>query len=610
MENAKFIKDLIKVGIALVLILIANLITPNNPELAPYLWGAAFVVGGYAKAVEGVKKTIEAKSLNVEFLMIAAATGAFIVNDYAEGAILILIFAISGVLEAYATSRSYKALTSLLTLAPKTALLVKNGKESLVQIEDLKINDIVIVKVGALIPADGEVYFGSATIDQSAITGEYIPLYRKVKDIVYAGSLVTDSTIKVKVTKDPKDSVVQKMIDFVKRAQENKNKTQTLIEAIEKYYVYVVIAMSIGLMFIPYWLNIWTLEVSIYRGIIALVVGSPCALVASTTPAVLSSLSYGARRGILIKGGEHLERLNDVDTIVLDKTGTITEGKPVVNKAVKLFPSKFKEFERVVMSMEQQSNHPLAKSITNYYSKKFKPLELKTKEIPGRGMEAKYKNKVWQVGRFPSDQEAMLKQLTTSGLTYVKVVVDKKLVGYITLKDSIRPNIKKVIKDLIKRNINVVMLTGDNNENAKVIATQVGIKNYIAEVLPQGKVDVILDLIKKGKHPLMLGDGINDAPAIASAHVGIAMGEGTDVSLETADIVFMNNNLENITSLFKIAKSMKRIVLQNVIFSLSVIAVLMVTNVLQLIELPLGVLAHEGSTVIVVLNSLRLLVKK
>jgi Cd2+/Zn2+-exporting ATPase len=307
MENAKFIKDLIKVAIALALILVANLLTPSNPELAPYFWGAAFVFGGYAKAVEGVKKTIEAKSLNVEFLMIAAATGAFIVNDYAEGAILILIFAISGVLEAYATSRSYKALTSLLTLAPKTALLVKNGKESLVQIEDLKINDIVIVKVGALIPADGEVYFGSATIDQSAITGEYIPIYRKFRDLVYAGSLVTDSTIKVKVTKDPKDSVVQKMIDFVKRAQENKNKTQTLIEAIEKYYVYVVIAMSIGLMFIPYWLNIWTLEVSIYRGIIVLVVGSPCALVASTTPAVLSSLSYGARRGILIKGGEHLE---------------------------------------------------------------------------------------------------------------------------------------------------------------------------------------------------------------------------------------------------------------------------------------------------------------
>lgn len=609
MENRKFIKDLIKVGIALALILIANLLTPDYPQLAPYFWGAAFVVGGYAKAVEGVKKTIEAKSLNVEFLMIAAATGAFIVNDYAEGAILILIFAISGVLEAYATSRSYKALTALLTLAPKTALLFKNGKESLVQIEDLKINDIVIVKVGQLIPVDGEVYSGSATIDQSAITGEYIPVYRKAKDAVFAGSLVTDSTIKVRVSKDPKDSIVQKMIDFVKSAQENKNKTQTLIEGIERYYVYVVIAMSVGLMFIPYWLNIWTLDVSIYRGIIVLVVGSPCALVASTTPAVLSSLSYGAKRGILIKGGEHLERLNDIDTIVLDKTGTITQGKPVVNKIVKLFPSKYKQFDQMVKSLEIQSNHPLAKSIANHLSK-VKTIELKTKEIPGRGMEAKYKNQVWQIGRFPSDQEDLLKKLTKSGLTYVKVVVDKKLIGYITLKDSIRPNIKKVIKDLYARNIDVIMLTGDNQENAKVIASQVGIKNFVAEVLPQGKVDVILDLIKKGRHPLMLGDGINDAPAIASAHVGVAMGEGTDVSLETADIVFMNNNLENITSLFKIAKSMKRIVLQNVVFSLSVIAVLMVTNVLQLIELPLGVLAHEGSTVIVVLNSLRLLIKK
>lgn len=609
MENKKFISDLIKVAISLVLIVIANIITPNYPNLAPYLWGSAFIIGGYAKAVEGVKKTIEAKSLNVEFLMIAAATGAFIVNDYAEGAILILIFAISGVLEAYATSRSHKALTSLLTLAPKVATKLEKGKAVEVAIEDLKINDVVMVKVGALIPTDGVVFKGAATIDQSAITGEYVPVYRKLNDQVYAGSLVTDSAIQVKVTKDPRESVVQKIIDFVKSAQENKNKTQTLIEKVEKYYVYVVIAMAIGMMFIPYWLNIWSFDVSLYRGIIVLVVGSPCALVASTTPAVLSSLSYGAKRGILIKGGEHLERLNDIDTVVLDKTGTITVGKPVINKVVKLYPTKFKEFEKVVKTMEQQSNHPLAKAITNYYSD-LKPLNIKTKEIPGRGMEAKYKNQLWQVGRFNSDQGELLEKLTKQGLTYIKVVVNKKLIGYITLKDELRPNIKQVINELQNNKIDVLMLTGDNQENAKVIASEVGIKNFVAEVLPQGKVDVILDLIKKNKHPLMIGDGINDAPALSSAHVGVAMGQGTDVSLETADIVFMNNKMENIPQLFKIAKRMNRIVIQNIVFSLSVIVLLMVSNVFQLIELPTGVIAHEGSTVIVVLNSLRLLLKK
>ena len=609
MENRKYVGDLIKVVIALGLIIAANIITPSNPQLAPYFWGAAFIIGGYAKAVEGIKKTIEAKSLNVEFLMIAAATGAFIVNDYAEGAILILIFAVSGVLEAYATSRSHKALTSLLKLAPKIATRIKAGVEETVAIEDLKINDVVLVKVGQLIPADGVIFKGSATIDQSAITGEYIPIYRKLNDQVFAGSLVTDSAIQVQVKKDPRQSVVQKIIDFVNSAQENKNKAQTLIEKIERYYVYVVIAMAIGMMFIPYWLNIWSFDVSLYRGIIVLVVGSPCALVASTTPAVLSSLSYGAKRGILIKGGEHLERLNDIDTVVLDKTGTITEGKPVINKVVKLYPSKFKEFEQMVFSMEQQSNHPLAKSITNHY-KKLKPLSIKTKEIPGRGMEAKFKDHVWQVGRFPSDNEELLTKLTKQGLTYIKVVVDKKLIGYITLKDKIRSNIKNVIKELHNSKIDVLMLTGDNNENAKVIAKEVGIKHFVAEVLPQGKVDVILDLIKKNKHPLMIGDGINDAPALASAHVGVAMGEGTDVSLETADIVFMNNKMENIPQLFKIAKRMNRVVIQNVVFSLSVIVLLMVSNVFQLIELPTGVIAHEGSTVLVVLNSLRLLIKK
>jgi Cd2+/Zn2+-exporting ATPase len=609
MENGKFIKDLIKVAIAIVLIIIANILTPTYPDLVPFIWGAAFIIGGYAKAVEGVKKTIEAKSLNVEFLMIAAATGAFIVNDYAEGAILILIFAVSGVLEAYATSRSHKALTSLLTLAPKVATKIVKGKEEVVDISTLKIKDIVLVKVGQLIPADGVIFKGSATIDQSAITGEYIPVYRKLRDNVFAGSLVTDSAIQVQVSKDPRDSVVQKIIDFVTSAQENKNKTQTLIEKIERYYVYVVIAMAVGMMFIPYWLNIWTFDVSLYRGIIVLVVGSPCALVASTTPAVLSSLSYGAKRGILIKGGEHIERLNDIDTVILDKTGTITEGKPVINKVVKLYPNKFKDFERMVFTMEQQSNHPLAKAIADYYSK-LKSIPLKTKEIPGRGMEAKYNNQLWQVGRFPSDNEELLNKLTKQGLTYIKVIVDHKLIGYITVKDKLRLNIKNVIKELHQQKIEVLMLTGDNQENAKVIAKEVGITQFVAEVLPQGKVDVILDLIKRNKVPLMIGDGINDAPALASAHVGVAMGEGTDVSLETADIVFMNNKMENIPQLFKIAKSMQRIVIQNVVFSLSVIVLLMVSNVFQLIELPTGVIAHEGSTVIVVLNSLRLLLKK
>jgi Cd2+/Zn2+-exporting ATPase len=606
--SQKFKWQLVAVMISLVLMVVGSF--TSTWSVNPWFWAGAFVVGGFAKAVEGVTKTIEEKALNVEFLMIAAALAAFFTGEYAEGAILIFIFAVSGVLEEYATSQTEKALTSLLKLAPKTAILIRNDQEVLISISELKINDVVIVKPGQQVPADGVVLLGGASLDQSSITGEFNPVEKLIGDSVFAGSLVIDSTIRVIVSKDPNQSIVSKMIALVKRAQEEKTKSEKRISTFEKIYVYFVILLSLFVIFATPILGWLTEDEAFRRGIIVLVVASPCALVASISPALLSTLSHAAKKGILIKSGKYIDKLRSIDVVAFDKTGTLTSGKPKVLQVV--FENKADERQcmPLVVSAERSSNHPLAKAISKHFSE-MKDLKPMIKEIPGRGVEVSYEGMNLQIGKFPytvSDTFKPIYEATTkAGKTTVNIICEQKLIGFIALQDTVRPEVIDAVNQLIQLGVEPVMITGDKEETAKAMAQQMNIPTVHANCLPEEKVDVVERYRKQGKHVLMIGDGINDAPSLASASVGVSMGDGTDVSLETADIVMMNNNLGNIPYLLLLSKRTQNIIMQNVVFSISIIFILLLSNIAGLIVLRFGVLGHELSTILVILNSLRLL---
>lgn len=599
------------VVISLLLIFLASTLSRNEATtFTTILWGLAFLIGGFSKMVEGFKKTIEEKSLNVEFLMIAAASAAFITGDYGEGAILIFIFALSGVLEEYTMAKSEKALTSLLSLTPKTAILIKDNKEIEIAIEELQIGDVVSVKVGQQVPGDGEVISGSTFINQSAITGEFVPVAKDVGSLVFAGGINVDAPILVRLVKDPKDSVVQKIIDFVSHAQQTKTKRETFIDKFEKGYVYVVVLIALGFMFVPLAFGA-TFADTFKRGLIVLVVASPCALVASISPAILSALSNAAHKGILIKSGSTVEGLKNLKTIVFDKTGTLTQGKPIVAKLM-VVPAFDKELvTQLLVSLENKSSHPLAKAISEHF-KEVKPIELEIKEIAGRGLETMYQDQKWQIGRFDFQEDPSLsesvKQCLELGHTIVWIIVDGVGIGYVALKDTLREGVKDVMTSLSKLGVNTVLMTGDNHQTATAIALESGITSVESDCFPETKVDHVKALQKQYGEVMMIGDGINDAPSLAIADIGVAMGAGTDVSLETSDIIFMNNRLENVEYSIRLSKKMNKVVTQNIVFSLSVIAVLMSINVFGYLELPTGVVAHEMSTILVILNSLRLLI--
>lgn len=581
-----------------------------STDIAPYFWGAAFIIGGFFKAIEGFKSTIREKALNVEFLMIAAALAAFITGDFAEGAILIFIFAVSGVLEGFATAQSEKALTDLLKIAPQNAIKLIGNKEVVVPISELQIGDIVLVKVGQQVPADGEIHQGQASFNQASITGEFIPVSRKEGDFVYAGSLVVDATVQIIVTKDPRESVIQKMIEFVKQAQEDKTKSEKTITIFEKVYVYFVIILALGVAFLTPVLGWLDAEEAFRRGVIVLVVASPCALVASITPAILSTLSHGAKKGILIKSGRHLEKTQGINLVVLDKTGTLTTGIPKVVEFVHLQKCEENLLVSTIVNMERQSTHPLAQAIVDHFPN-IKSVELSTKEVPGRGMQAEMDGHTWHIGRFDYQSEKeiseKLKGAYQRGETVVLVIRDQELVAYFSLKDTIRDSSKQAIQHFKTMGIQTIMLTGDNRHTAEAIANEVGLDGFVGDCLPEGKVAYIQEQKQAGKKVLMIGDGINDAPSLVTATLGIAMGSGTDVSLETADIVMMNNNLMNIPYLMKLTRHMQSIIRQNVVFSISVILLLLVTNLFGLVVLRYGVIGHEVSTILVILNSLRML---
>ncbi|MGG3522852.1 heavy metal translocating P-type ATPase [Bacillus pseudomycoides] len=577
----------------------------------------AYIIGGYAKAKEGIEDTIEEKELNVEMLMLFAAIGAAIIGYWAEGAILIFIFALSGAMEAYTLSKSQKEISALLDLQPEEALLISHGTEERIPVAQLEIDDIILIKPGERVPADGTIHSGETNIDEAAITGEPIPNEKKFGDEVFAGTVNLRGAIEVKITKRSDQTLFQKIIRLVQNAQSEKSPSQLFIEKFEGTYVKGVLIIVALMMFVPHFLLDWSWNETFYRAMILLVVASPCALVASITPATLSAISNGARSGILFKGGIHLERLASVKAIAFDKTGTLTQGKPTVTDVYVRDEITEKDVLYITASIESHSTHPLAEAIVKYAKHAYditltKPESVE--DVTGFGLKGILENTAYKIGKadFIGEEtktfhNGIATTLEQEGKTVVYISNEKGILGLIALKDTLRQETIAAIRDLQSIGVEAIMITGDNEQTAKAIATESNIKEYYASCLPETKVETVKQLKEKYGTVAMVGDGINDAPALATASIGVAMGEGTDVALETADVVLMKNELSRLAQAIRLSKRMNRIVKQNVIFSLAVIAMLICSNFLQFLALPFGVIGHEGSTILVILNGLRLL---
>ncbi|WP_077216128.1 heavy metal translocating P-type ATPase [Bacillus kwashiorkori] len=620
-ENLKKMEPYLELGAAIlsgVLIIIGWVLAKYELQTASvitYLF--AFIIGGFAKAREGILDTIENKQLNVELLMILAAIGSAIIGYWNEGAILIFIFALSGAMETYTMSKSSKEISSLMQLQPEEAWLLKNGIEKKVPVEQLQIGDEILVKPGERIPADGIIIKGRTSIDESAITGESLPVNKTLKDEIFAGTVNGTGSITVEITKRSNETLFQKIIELVQNAQSEKSPSQQFIERFEGTYVKIVLLVVVLMIFLPHYALGWSWTDSFYRAMILLVVASPCALVASITPATLSAISNGARKGILFKGGVHLEALGNLQAIAFDKTGTLTKGKPEVTDFIVNEKVDRKEIIRIVASIENHSNHPLAQAIVRYALQKQHVTLMEpdlVEDVSGWGIRAVVNGAEWKLGKqdFVNTSSAAqliddAKKLTTEGKSIVFVQKENEVIALIGLKDIVREETITAIQQLHELGIIGFMLTGDNKNTANAIASEIGLKEYIAECLPEQKVHEVQKIKENFDVVAMVGDGINDAPALATANVGIAMGEGTDVALETADVVLMKNDLTKIASAVKLSRKMNRIIKQNIVFSISVIMLLVVSNFLQFIDLPFGVIGHEGSTILVILNGLRLL---
>ncbi|MEH2395683.1 MAG: heavy metal translocating P-type ATPase [Nostoc sp.] len=606
--------------------------------LAFLLLPAAYVIGGYESAREGLTTLFKEKELDVDLLMIVAAIGAASLGLWRgeyhliiDGAILILIFAISGALEGYAMQRTERSIRSLMSLTPDTARVLHQGREEEVPISQLKVGDEIVVKPGELIPTDGIILSGYSTLNQAAITGESLPVEKTVGAEVFAGTLNGYGGLQIKVHKPAQSSLIVRVIRLVEQAKTEAPPSQEFIDRLEKGYAKVIVVAGILLATLPpfLWGRDW--ETTIYRALTFLVVASPCALMAAIMPTLLSGIANGARQGILFKNGAQLEKIGKVRAIAFDKTGTLTTGQVQVFQVISV--SEYTEINvlKTAASVESYSEHPIGKAIVQAAGNLDWVGAVQVQAIPGQGIVGIAQEQQVIVGNavfvqqyvtnLPEELREMAQSLEQEGKTVVWVAKNPipnsslqalrgaDVMGIIAIADEVRMEAAVTITRLKKLGIEqIVMLTGDNQETAYSIAKAVGIDRVYAQLLPEDKLDVIRRLQQQYQTVAMVGDGINDAPALAQASVGIAMGiSGSDVALETADIVLMADRLEKIAVAMHLGRRSQSIVKQNIFVALGFIMLLLVGNFLGNINLPIGVIGHEGSTVLVTLSGLRLL---
>ena len=567
---------------------------------------------------EGIMDTIEETKHfkkfrpNVHLLMTLAALGAIFIGKFEEAAMLIVIFTIAHSLEEYVEKKSRKDMTQLLQLQPKLALKkINNGHFEEVDASSLEIGDIIQVLNGSQISADGIIIEGMSSINQASVTGESIPVEKEVGSEVFAGTLNLTQTLLIKVTKKQQDSVLGKIITLVQEAGQSLTRTGSFLKKWEPVYVTIVLALFPVVLAIGILLLKWDFLTAFYRGMVYLIAVSPCALAASATPVTVTAISTLSRKGIFIKSGASLEKMSEVEAIAFDKTGTLTNGTP---KVVAKVMDKEREFElySILVSMEKKVNHPLAFAIVES-GLAYRTYSLSVTPKVGIGLEATYRNHTYRIGK-PSSfatlgkYTAIVEQWMNEGKTVVVLSEDHLVVGAVALLDTPKEEAKQVIDYFKEENIQTMLLTGDSIQTAEVIANELEVDEVRANVLPEEKANTLKEWSMKYPTIAMVGDGINDAPALVNAEVGIAMGKGTDVAMESSDIVLMNSQLDSLKTLHKVSRLMMTVTKQNLIFSLFIVIVLVLLNFLGWSDLTLGVILHEGSTVVVLLHALRLIV--
>jgi Cd2+/Zn2+-exporting ATPase len=584
--------------------------------------GATFL-SGYHIIIEGITDTIRASKAkgafvpNVHILMTLAAFGAMIIGKFEESALLILIFAGAHFLEEYAEGRSKREITNLLKMNPTEARLIQaDGAIKIVDVAALKIGDKLQVRNGDQIATDGIILSGSTTIDESSINGESIPREKTVGDEVFGSTINGNSTFTMEVTKDSSDTVFAKILTLVNQSQNNLSKTATKIQKLEPRYVTIVlILVPLFILAGPFIFN-WSWNESFYRGMVFLISASPCALAASAVPATLSGISNLAKRGVLFKGGSYLANLATIKAVAFDKTGTLTKGRPVVTDAYFLTKqTELTEQECIdrIVAMEKTANHPLANAILAHFHAE-EELELSVENRIGKGLAATYNGTTFQLGKpetfhgVASQIEMHNQQYAKEGKTVVYFAENNQVIGLVAMMDVPNEEAQSVISYLKAQGIHTTMITGDAEQTGQAVGRQIGIDEVIGNVLPENKADIVTDQKARFGNVAMLGDGVNDAPALVTADIGVAMGDGTDVAIDVADAVLMQNDLTKFSYAHKTAKRLDRVVWQNIIFSMLIVLLLVTLNILGKMDITLGVVAHEGSTLLVILNGLRLLI--
>ncbi|WKX13774.1 heavy metal translocating P-type ATPase [Streptomyces sp. NL15-2K] len=606
---------------ALVLFLIA---LPLHLLGAPvWLWGplyaAVYVTGGWEPGWEGLK-ALKDKTLDVDLLMVVAALGAAAIGQVLDGALLIVIFATSGALEAVATARTADSVRGLLDLAPSTATrLLPDGSEESVPAEQLAVGETILVRPGERVGADGRVVAGASEVDQATITGEPLPVTKEAGDEVFAGTVNGTGALQVRVEREPSDSVIARIVKMVEEASETKAPTQLFIEKIEQRYSVGMVTATVAVFAVPLLFGD-DLQSALLRAMTFMIVASPCAVVLSTMPPLLSAIANAGRHGVLAKSAVAMERLGQIGTVALDKTGTLTEGTPRVTDIRPLTGSGLTEDALLALAAaaEHPSEHPLARAVVD--AARERRLALADADgftsTPGQGVTATVESRTVQVGSpdrllttGTGRVHAVVHGLEDAGRTTVVVLVDGEPAGVLGLTDRLRPDAAATIAALTALTGRApTLLTGDNERAAQQLAAEVGITDVRAGLLPEDKVAAVRAWEREGRKVLVVGDGVNDAPALAAAHTGIAMGKaGSDLALETADAVVVRDELATIPTVVRLSRTARRLVIQNLVIAGAFIAVLVAWDLIGTLPLPLGVAGHEGSTVIVGLNGLRLL---
>ena len=623
-SKESFIKRNIALIISLGFILVAvisQLSLGEDHLLTKALYILAIIIGGFDLFKEGFSDLIKL-DFSMESLMTIAIIGAAFIGEWAEGSIVVILFAISEALERFSMDKARQSIRSLMDIAPKEALIRINNVEQLVSVDKIDIDDIMIIKPGQKIAMDGLVINGHSSVNQAAITGESVPVEKQLDDEVFAGTLNEEGVLEVKVTKKVTDTTIAKIIHLVEEAQGERAPAQAFVDKFAKYYTPFIIIMALLIVVVPPlffggdW-NKW-----LYQGLSILVVGCPCSLVISTPVSIVSAIGNAAKNGVLVKGGVYLEEIGHLRAIAFDKTGTLTKGKPVVTDFIATSSETDINYLSIISSLESLSQHPLASAILNEADKTnvdYKSIQIEDfQSITGKGLTGIHQNIRYYIGSpklFSASviEETAVKvqyrQFQEQGKTAMYFGTDEQILGVIAVADEVRDSSAAVISELHKLSIeHTIMLTGDNTKTAESIGKQLGVTEIKGDLMPQEKLDSIKALRTTYNKVAMVGDGINDAPALAASTVGIAMGgAGTDTALETADVALMGDDLQKLPFIVRLSRQTLKVIKQNITFSLGIKLLALLLVIPGWLTLWIAIVADMGATLLVTLNGLRLM---